>query len=53
MGIDSFKAFMLKIDRLDRKSLILTKEVLKEREKLEFTINKLQPKIQKGLDKMN
>ena len=54
IGMSSFSTFMeKKIRLLPKKSLTLTKEVLKERERLENTINVLRPELDKGLTLMD
>ncbi len=49
IGNKSFQGFINKLRFLPRKSLILTKIVLQEREKLEYTIISLQPELQVAL----
>ena len=49
MGIGSFKAFFDQFALMEPRSLHLTKEVLKEREHLEVSIQGLQPQICAGL----
>ena len=52
LGIKNFQEFMSRLKSLPRKSLTLTKEVLKERKKLEDQINILNKKLREGLDKI-
>lgn len=49
LGIGSFKEFFDKFALMEPRSLHLTKEVLKEREQLETSIQGLQPQITAGL----
>ena len=49
LGIGSFKDFFAKFALMEPRSLHLTKEVLKEREQLETSIEGLQPQISAGL----
>ncbi len=49
LGMKSFDQFMDKINSVPRKSLNLTKEVLKERKKLEDTIICLRPELDQSL----
>ena len=53
MGIKSFKKFFDNLETLPTKSLQQTKQVLSERERLEVTIQKLQPQVDAGLNKVN
>jgi len=54
IGMSSFDSYMnKKIMLLPRKSLTQTKEVLKERERLENTIIVLRPELDKGLTLMD
>ncbi|XP_071788739.1 uncharacterized protein [Asterias amurensis] len=48
MGSESLKAFFQNVQTLEARSLILTKEVLEERKRLETTIQGLQPQIMVG-----
>ena len=52
LGIKNFHEFMSRLKFLPRKSLTLTKEVLKERKKLEGQINILSKKLREGLNKI-
>lgn len=50
----NFENFMNKIsEKVSRKSLVLTKEVLHEREQLENVISTVKHKIMQGLNKIN
>ncbi|XP_029443845.1 uncharacterized protein LOC115083907 [Rhinatrema bivittatum] len=49
MGLASFEIFFSSLGQLKSTSLRLTKQVLEEREKLEVTIQGLQPLISQGL----
>ena len=53
MGTKSFEAFFADFVKVEGKSLLLTKEVLKERERLEATIQGLQPQIRAILLRMD
>ncbi|KAM8967214.1 uncharacterized protein RCH25_025916 [Pelodytes ibericus] len=52
MGALSMEEFFTSLNTLETKSLKLTKEVLKERKKLEVTLQALQPQIKAGLVKI-
>ena len=52
MGTTSFKVFFEEFEKVDGRSLQLTKEVLKERERLEANIQGLQPQIRAVMLKM-
>ncbi|XP_043910027.1 uncharacterized protein LOC122787397 [Protopterus annectens] len=52
MGMSSMKNFFSSLNRLESCSLLLTKEVLKERKQLEAAVEGLQPQIQAGLVKV-
>lgn len=52
MGCNSFKHFFDEIDQYETKSLIQTKNVLKEREQLKTTIAGILPQVQNGLLKI-
>ncbi|MEE6515501.1 hypothetical protein FKM82_024328 [Ascaphus truei] len=52
MGSNSMKTFFRSLSTIETKSLSLTKEVLKERKRLEITLQALQPQIQAGLLKL-
>ncbi|XP_063049606.1 uncharacterized protein LOC134444063 [Engraulis encrasicolus] len=52
MGKSSLKKFFTHLKTMTTQSLSLTKEVLQERDRLEATVEGLQPLIQKGLSKM-
>lgn len=49
MGNTSFQTFFNEFITMEARSLHLTREVLKERERLEATVRGLQPQIKKGL----
>lgn len=53
MGMKSFKTFFHQLGEKEGGSLQHTKEVLQEREHLEALVSGLQPKIRKGLAKMD
>jgi hypothetical protein len=50
MGVNSFDTFFKSLNKTKSKSLVLTKEVLKERAKLEVKVSGLQEKIKFGLN---
>ena len=52
IGITSFEKFLVKLKHTKGVSLHLTKEVLKERQQLEYTIQNLQEKIDAGVSKL-
>lgn len=49
LGMDSYRSFLRKLVMLPKKSLILSKQVLELRQKLEATITGLRPQIDKSL----
>ncbi|XP_029451159.1 uncharacterized protein LOC115087755 [Rhinatrema bivittatum] len=51
MGTNSLRKFFTALNKLQTKSLLLTKEVLKERRELETLVEGLQPQIRAGLTK--
>ena len=53
MGIKSFKKFFLKFDKVEARSLVLTKEVMREREHLQIILKEMPKKITQGLSKMD
>ncbi|XP_071505965.1 uncharacterized protein [Diadema antillarum] len=53
MGIQSMRRFFLALSQIEPKSLSLTQEVLKERQRLEAAIESLQPQIQIGFHKLD
>ena len=53
MGLKSFKNFYASFDKVESKSLQLTKEVLQERQKVEANIQGLQRKVKTGLSKID
>lgn len=53
MGQSSFQKFFVGLATLPARSLTLTKEVLKEREQLEITVQGLRQQIQEGLAQMD
>ena len=53
MGIQSFKQFFDCLNGMPTKSLQQTQRVLQERERLEITIQKLQPEVDAGLHKLH
>ncbi|XP_054876576.1 uncharacterized protein LOC129351652 [Poeciliopsis prolifica] len=52
MGIKSMEKFFTSLGKMTSKSLLLTKEVLKERKQLETAIEGLQPQVKAGLAKL-
>ena len=48
MGRDSFELFFKHIDQMDTKSLLLSKDVLEERNKLKTTISNILPQVSMG-----
>ena len=52
MGKKSFKTFMAELDKLQKKSLVLTKDVLEERSRLEITVEGIQKDVKMGLNKL-
>ena len=52
MGKKSFKVFMTEIGNLQAQSLLLTKDVLEERSRLEITIEGIQKDVKMGLNKL-
>uniref|UniRef100_A0A8C4TLN0 AIG1-type G domain-containing protein n=1 Tax=Erpetoichthys calabaricus TaxID=27687 RepID=A0A8C4TLN0_ERPCA len=52
MGAKSMEGFFNSLEKMDDKSLALTKEVLKERRCLEMAVEGLQPQIKAGLIKL-
>uniref|UniRef100_A0A8C4TJF6 AIG1-type G domain-containing protein n=1 Tax=Erpetoichthys calabaricus TaxID=27687 RepID=A0A8C4TJF6_ERPCA len=52
MGAKSMEGFFNSLEKMDDKSLALTKEVLKERRHLETAVEGLQPQIKAGLIKL-
>ena len=53
MGTKSFDEFFKQFSSAQAQSLLLSREVIQERETLEVTIQGLQPQIQLGLSKIN
>ena len=53
MGIKSFEKFFKKFDKVEPKSLVLTREVLREREHLQIIMKDMPKKIALGLTKMD
>ncbi|XP_030607828.1 uncharacterized protein LOC115795848 [Archocentrus centrarchus] len=52
MGIKSMTRFFATLNKLETKSLTLTKEVLKERKQLEISVENLQVQVKLGLAKL-
>ena len=52
MGKKSFKNFMADLDKIQKKSLVLTKDVLEERSRLEITVEGIQKNVKMGLNKL-
>lgn len=53
MGTKSFKTFLEQLLSVESKSLILTKDVLEERKRIEVYVEGIQEDIQIGLSKLN
>ena len=53
MGIKSFEKFFRKFDKAEARSLVLTKEVMREREHLQIILKEMPKKITQGLSKMD
>ena len=53
MGLKSFRNFYANFAKVEPKSLLLTKEVLEERQKVEANIEGLQKKVKVGLSKID
>lgn len=53
IGYENFKDFVKDIPSHTTKSLIMSRKVLKNREKLSCTIENLRKKVDEGLDKVN
>ena len=53
MGVKSFATLFNELITMDARSLHLTREVLKQRDRLEASVSGLQPQIQKGLAKID
>lgn len=53
MCLKGFSNFFKHLDKMETKSLQLTKSVLDERKKLEVTVQNLQPQVDAGLAKLN
>ncbi|XP_067283491.1 uncharacterized protein [Pseudorasbora parva] len=52
LGFSSMRKFFTSLNKMETKSLSLTKEVLKERQQLEVNVEGLQPQINAGLTKL-
>ncbi|XP_047223727.1 uncharacterized protein LOC124870140 [Girardinichthys multiradiatus] len=52
MGVKSMEKFFTALGKMTSKSLLMTKEVLKERKQLETAIEGLQPQVRAGLAKL-
>ncbi|XP_015245871.1 PREDICTED: uncharacterized protein LOC107094636 [Cyprinodon variegatus] len=52
MGIRSMEKFFTSLGKMTSKSLLMTKEVLKQRKQLETVIEGLQPQVKAGLAKL-
>ena len=50
MGVKSFEKFFQSLNEMESRSLVLTKEVLQERAKLEVKVSGLQEKINSGIN---
>ncbi|XP_067247303.1 uncharacterized protein [Chanodichthys erythropterus] len=53
LGCSSMKKFFISLNKMETKSLSLTREVLKERQQLEVLVEGLQPQINAGLTKLD
>lgn len=53
MGMKSFRKFFDSLENMPTKSLQQTKEVLRQREKMEVTVQNLQPQVDAGLSKFH
>ncbi|KAK3099570.1 hypothetical protein FSP39_006380 [Pinctada imbricata] len=53
MGKESFKKFFDELGRVEQRSLWMTNKVLQLRQRLEATIQGLQPQIEEGLNQLN
>ena len=52
MGLKSFKSFFANFTKVESVSLLLTREVLEERQKLEANIQGLQTKVKKACPRL-
>lgn len=52
MGTKSMQKFFTDLSKMETKSLLMTKEVLKERKQLETAVEGLQPQVRAGLAKL-
>uniref|UniRef100_A0AAV2MQR0 Fibronectin type-III domain-containing protein n=1 Tax=Knipowitschia caucasica TaxID=637954 RepID=A0AAV2MQR0_KNICA len=52
MGTKSMRKFLTELNKMETKSLQMTKEVLKERRQLETAVEGLQPQVKAGLAKL-
>ncbi|XP_051747580.1 uncharacterized protein LOC127511102 [Ctenopharyngodon idella] len=53
MGFSSMRKFFKSLNKMETKSLTLTREVLQERQQLEVLVEGLQPQINAGLSKLD
>ncbi|XP_028397231.1 uncharacterized protein LOC114521042 [Dendronephthya gigantea] len=53
MGMNSFETFFICLNKMESRSLVLTKEVLQERAQLEVRVNGLQDMINRGLNTLS
>lgn len=53
MGMKSFEKFFKKFDKIEAKSLVLSKEVIREREHLQLVLQMMPKKIMEGLQKID
>ncbi|XP_078029581.1 uncharacterized protein LOC117245762 isoform X1 [Epinephelus lanceolatus] len=53
MGTNSMRTFFVVLDVMDTKSLTMTKEVLRERQRLEKAVDNLQKQVKVGLAKLD
>ena len=52
MGMKSFKQFFAALDKIETNSLVLTRDVLKERKSLEIFIKGIQPQVKNQMAKL-
>ena len=53
MGVKSIQEFVVEFQKMESQSLVLTKQVLKDRKQLEVSIEGLQQNISEGIIKLN
>ena len=52
MGKKSFKTFMAELDKLQKKSLVLTQDILEERSRLEISVEAIKTDVKMELNKL-